>query len=101
MKGEIQFWGQTDTLNICPSRAASSQLKSEGLDVQNKQNWQQSSQNPDGIRFQFENTSTNRKAFPGPSQFKRSESISNVFCINFQFQLLSLDTTECIYIGLI
>ena len=27
MKGEIQFWGQTDTLNICPSRAASSQLK--------------------------------------------------------------------------
>ena len=30
MKGEIQFWGQTHNqthLNICPSRAASSQLK--------------------------------------------------------------------------
>ena len=27
MKGEIQFWGHTHTLNICPSRAASSQLK--------------------------------------------------------------------------
>ena len=29
MKGEIQFWGQTHTLNICPSRAASSQLKTK------------------------------------------------------------------------
>ena len=41
MKGEIQFWGQTNNqtnthTNICPSRAASLQLKSDTVKIKNK-----------------------------------------------------------------